>query len=249
MNYKRSFFLKNFLLDRQDKIFFKNNLNRAEGLRNAIDVCRKNNINIDFNQSISEHYTIFSSLSKTTHKIKKILEIGTYDGINAFYLSKIFPNAHIDTIDLPDNNKSFANMYNRQRILKNFIFKRNSLVKNSKNVNFIQKNSLELYKENANNYDLIWIDGAHGNPVVTSDIINSVRLLKNNSIMLIDDVWKSRLINDKIYNSTAAFRVINELQKINIFSDVSFFYKRLDFYSNLKFPNNQKFIAFIKLQK
>ena len=249
MNFKRSVFLKNYYLDRQNKIFFENNINRSEGLRNAMDICIKNNINIDFSYPISEHYTIFSSISKTRHKIKKILEIGTYDGINAFFLSKIFPNAKIVTIDLPDNNQSFASMYNRQNNVKNFINKRNTLLKKSKNINFVQKNSLDLYKEKANNYDLIWIDGAHGNPVVTSDVVNSTRLLKKDGFMLIDDIWKNRLFNDQIYHSTAAYQIINELLKINIFSSVSYFLKRLDFYSNLRFPNNQKFIALVRKTK
>lgn len=249
MNFKRSVFLKNYYLDQQDKIFFENDINRAEGYRNAVDVCTKNNINIDFNSSISEHYTIFSSISKTTHNIKKILEIGTYDGINAFFLSKIFPNAKITTIDLPDHNKSFASMYNRKDNVKNFIYKRNTLIQKSKNINFEQKNSLDLYQEKSENYDLIWIDGAHGNPIVTSDVVNSTRLLKKDGLMLIDDVWKNRLFNDPIYHSTAAYQIINEFIRTNIFSSVSYFLKRLDFYSNLRFPNNQKFIAFVRKTK
>ena len=38
-------------------------------------------------------------------------------------------------------------------------------------------NSLEL-TNSKNSYDMIWIDGAHGYPYVTIDIINSLRLLK-----------------------------------------------------------------------
>ena len=38
----------------------------------------------------SEHKVLFASISVSKEKYKEILEIGTHDGKNALYLSKIF---------------------------------------------------------------------------------------------------------------------------------------------------------------
>ena len=47
------------------------------------------------------------------------------------------------------------------------------------NVKFKQMNSIKLTYEQ-DEFDLIWIDGAHGYPFVTFDILNSLRLSNQN---------------------------------------------------------------------
>ena len=99
------------------------------------------------------------------------MEIGTFDGSNAFLLSRLFPSASVLTIDLSKNTKSFQNSYgrNNELELKNFLKKRNDNLKLSKNIYFKEINSIKLFYEK-DNFDLIWIDGAHGYPFVTFDI-------------------------------------------------------------------------------
>jgi len=58
----------------------------------------------------------------------------------------------------------------------NIIKYRNNILKKSKSIKFLEKNSINLINANKK-YDLIWIDGAHGYPVVCADIINSLHLL------------------------------------------------------------------------
>ena len=48
--------------------------------------------------------------------------------------------------------------------------------------------SLNLINSNEK-YDLIWIDGAHGYPTVTIDIINSLKLINNDGLIICDDVY------------------------------------------------------------
>ena len=51
-------------------------------------------------------------------------------------------------------------------------------------------------------YDLIWIDGAHGYPFITADIINSLKILNNSGIILCDDIFidNHQLSNNKMYS-------------------------------------------------
>ena len=92
----------------------------------------------------SEHLIIFAAIAKSDYKIKNILEIGTHNGRTSSILSKLFPKANITTIDLQDNDPNLKNTYKRDTNLKLFIKKRNKLISQQKNINFIQMNSLEL---------------------------------------------------------------------------------------------------------
>ena len=66
--------------------------------------------------------------------------------------------------------------------LNEFIEKRDKILNLSKNISFKKTNSMRLIFSDKK-YDLIWIDGTHGYPVVTIDITNSLRLLKPNGII------------------------------------------------------------------
>jgi predicted O-methyltransferase YrrM len=173
-NYNEKYFQKE-----QNKIFQQFNLNRQEGLR-KLKIIKK-----DMKESSmsSEHEALFSSLSLNKNvKISEILEIGTFDGMNSLLLSKIFRKAKIDTIDLSYTEDDFKNFYGRRDKLYEFIKYRNNILKKSKSIKFLEKNSINLINANKK-YDLIWIDGAHGYPVVCADIINSLHLINNEGII------------------------------------------------------------------
>ena len=94
----------------------------------------------------SVHWLLFSAIAITnSHKIKNILEIGTFDGQTAILLSKLFPNAKITTIDLPDDDPIFTNSYQREGEK----YRRDFLIKQAENtsyeyINLIKKNSFFL---------------------------------------------------------------------------------------------------------
>ena len=161
-------------------------------------------------------------------RCKKYFRDRTYDAKNAFLLSKLFPKAKILTLDLPNRNKNFKNTYGRKKIneLSNFIEERDHLLKNCKNVSFKQSNSINLLLENQK-FDLIWIDGAHGYPFVTIDIINALRLLNDNGLILCDDTFKYKIKNpDEMYFSNASLETLVSLADEKFLS-FDLFLKRL----------------------
>jgi len=231
---------KNYL-DYQLNIYKKYNLNRVNGEKKLKKIKLENNF-LDTGM-ISEHQVIFSSISNQNKNIKKILEIGTYDGKNAFLLSKLFPDAVITTIDLTDNDNIFKSSYQRENNL-DFVKARNEVIEKSQNIKFKQLNSVNLIFEKEK-YDLIWIDGAHGYPFVTIDIINSLRLSEKNALIVCDDVYKSKIVKpDEMYYSNASIETIKLLANQKIIS-YDLFLKRLGIKYNY-FPQEQKFIAVIK---
>ena len=86
----------------------------------------------------SEHQVILSSLSlNKSQSYKNILEIGTYDGLNACLLSNLFSNSFIDTIDLPDNDEDFVNSYGRKYKISDFVKNKKNILNYNKNIIFI----------------------------------------------------------------------------------------------------------------
>ncbi len=231
-----------FLKIEQKKNFNKYNLDydQAEKLINNIKI---KVIDKNYNMS-SEHLKLFAGLS-LNFSFNKILEIGTYNGINALILSSLFPNADIDTIDLDDEDQNFFSLYNRKNLKdKNeFIKKRDLNISKSNKINFRKMNSINLINDDQKKYDLIWIDGFHGNPTVTIDIINSIKLIKDDGFIICDDVY---LYGDSYnpYVSNATFKTLEELKKNKIIK-YDLFLKRIDKNSNI-FPKEKKFIAIVK---
>lgn len=250
---KINFYLESFKYDRlffekeQNSLFNFLGLDRKEGIKILNDT--KNKINPKLNSQSgmsSEHEIVFSCLSlikKST--IFNVLEIGTFDGYNALLLSNLFPNSNIDTMDLPEGDGDFINFYNRKTNVDDFVKKRNRILNDNKNITFLEENSLNLIKYKKK-YDLIWIDGAHGYPVVCIDIINSLHRLNENGMIMCDDIHLNLNKNnsDKMYNSIASFETLKELEMQNLIS-LKLIYKRLNLKDNC-IKKNRKFIAIIQ---
>jgi len=232
---------------KQNKLFSELGLKREAGILKLQEL-KKNYKFLNRGMS-SEHEVILSSLSSLTHKkINNILEIGTFDGINSFLLSLLFKKSNITTIDLKNNSDAFKTSYKRNIELENFLENRNKILSKNQNINFKELNSLNLINHK-DTYDLIWIDGAHGYPFVCIDIINSLKLINKDGIIMCDDVYIDKPENqDTMYNSIASFETLKELEKENIIK-LNLLYKRLDADNNAN-SNYRKFVAiFNKVNK
>jgi len=190
--------------------------------------------------TFSEHLIILSSISVSGIAVDKILEIGTFDGRAALILSRLFPTANIVTIDLPSTDEKFKNSYNRSNSVNTFVKQRDDYLKEASNVEFREMNSLELSKCDEK-FDLIWIDGAHGYPVVAMDIINSFRLANDNGYVLIDDIWKTASESDKVYKSVGGFESLQSLVDAGLVTSVSLLPKRLS--GQFNYPGAKKYIG------
>ncbi len=236
---------QNFFEEEQNKIFEHFGLNRQEGIKKLISTKKDLHFKSRNSEMSSEHEVIFSSLSDSKNKsFTDILEIGTFDGFNSLLLSNLFPNSNIDTIDLSETDDDFVNFYNRKDNINKFIQDRNIILSKNKNINFSPLNSLKLlnYKKK---YDLIWIDGAHGYPLVCIDIINSLHILKENGLILCDDVYLklNQSNSDTMYSSIATYETLNELKKQDLIN-FRLIYKRLSAEHNC-IENTRKFVAIV----
>ena len=247
LNYYFSYkkYNQNFFEEEQNKIYEHFGLNRQEGIKKLISTKKDLNFKLRDSDMSSEHEVIFSSLSLSKNKsFSDILEIGTFDGFNSLLLSNLFRNSNIDTIDLSETDDDFVNFYYRKDKINKFVQDRNFILSKNKNINFSPLNSLKLlnYKKK---YDLIWIDGAHGYPVVCIDIINSLHILKENGLILCDDVCLklNQSNSDIMYSSIATYETLNELKKQDLIN-FRLIYKRLSAEHNC-IENTRKFVAIV----
>ena len=175
-----------------------------------------NSLNFQYHDSgLSWHYHLFVGLKNYFGNKKiNILEIGTHNGNFANFISKIYDESHIVTIDLDESDNQFINTYDRDKKeeLDEFLKLRNKNL-NRKNIDFIKLNSLNIKKYfNEKKFDLIWVDGDHLNPQVTIDIINSLDLLNNDGILCTDDVIMDNLLKNHKYVSNNGFFTLKHLE-------------------------------------
>jgi len=234
-------------LRRQSDMYAAMGLNRDDGIR-LYDrfVAEYGDI---INSSLSEHSYIFSAISAASQPVNKILEFGTYDGVNCLLLSYLFPNAKITTIDLPDDHAIFANTYNRESAdaRQLFIATRTKHIEAAGAVLFRQENSILETFSTIGEYDLIWVDGAHGYPVAAVDIVNAIRLLSPCGILMCDDVYtpanESQHTSDNMYRSVASYETLKAFEDEGVIS-VDLIDKRID-PVNIR-PRVRKFVAYCR---
>ena len=183
--------------------------------------------------------------AKTNYK--KILEIGTANGVTAAILSLLFPKAEITTIDLPRDSEKFRSTYDRAKVADEVAQKRDLFLKDFPNINFIELNSIFLDRWEKNSFDLIWVDGAHGYPVLPIDLYNSCRLIKNDGLVVIDDVLLRLRKSDETYRSIAAVETLKLFKETGMIKDFKLIRKRLSLSYNFK-DLNEKFLGILRLE-
>jgi len=137
------------------------------------------------------------------NNITKVLEIGFNSGFSALLMLLTNPKLHLTCYDLGEHSYTMP-CYNK---LKEFFGDR---------LNIVIGDSTETLRHNNNIYDLIHIDGGHSDEVATSDIINSHRISRSGTILIMDDydfpnlhiLWdkfvekyKLESLHIKLYNS------------------------------------------------
>ncbi|KGG12100.1 class I SAM-dependent methyltransferase [Prochlorococcus sp. MIT 0601] len=236
-------------IDSQTKIYKELGLQRDKSIKHLNVILKQlglNKYDEDYGM-YSEHLIIFAGIALEKKNIDSVLEIGTYDAISTTILSALFENSKIYTIDLKNNDPIYKQTYSREdsEIRNRFNIARDKIIASRNNIEFIQMNSLAIMQTTLRKkkFDLIWIDGAHGYPFVCSDIMNSIALAHQSTIIMCDDIWESVDKSDQIYKSIASWETLNCLKYAELI-DLYFFLKRV----GKIHLNNKKFIAYFKLK-
>lgn len=125
--------------------------------------------------------------------IKNVMEIGFNSGFSTLLMLISNPNIHVSCFDLGEH-KYTVPCY--EKLKETF----------GDRINITFGDSIKTLQNINNNYDLIHIDGGHSTEVADRDIINSYRLSKKGTIIIMDDydfpnlhnIWDSYIIKYKL---------------------------------------------------
>jgi predicted O-methyltransferase YrrM len=194
----------------------------------------------------SIHWIIFACLSDHSPiLIRRILEIGTFDGETTSILSKLFPNSEIVTVDLPENDPILRSSYARHDDLKFRDFKiKQTANLEEKNIKALSVNSFFLPREVDGQFDLIWVDGGHLYPEIAWDLCNAYNFCSPNGFIMVDDVIMHPRGFRDAYVSPSSFKVIKYLTLREQVDEFYFLKRNSARWSSV--PRRRKFVALLR---
>lgn len=194
----------------------------------------KHSTNLNKTTDGSIHHLIFSGLKSLNFNPVNILEIGTYTGESTEFLSKLFPNSIIYSVDLPDSDPTFKKYFDSS--IQNYLTYRLEKIKRLDNVKLIKTNTAFLMDLNLPKMDLIWNDGDMFYPDIAWENAYLYSLLNENGFFLNDDV---HLEENKITLYKKDYLNILETQRyleIRIMKKFHYFFKNENYKQNIFYP-------------
>ena len=158
-----------FLISKIKNIFIKSKI-KNEKRKHKIILLKK----IISNDYFSSSAFYFHNLLKKLPENFKYLEIGSYEGNSALYVSTNFPNSYVTCVDLWEDVEEYKGK-DFNIIEKNFDLN----LKGLSNINKIKSKSDDFFIKNTITYDFIYVDGNHKFDYVLRDCENAWRFLND----------------------------------------------------------------------
>jgi len=169
-----------FLKAKIKNIFIKSKI-KYEKKKHKIFLSKKIISNDYFSANAFYFYDLLIKLPKNF----KYLEIGSYEGNSALYVSTNFPESNVTCVDLWEGVEEYEGK-DFSIIEKNFDFN----LKGLNNINKIKSTSDIFFIKNKIIFDFIYIDGNHKFDYVFRDCENAWRFLNKGGFLVCDDyIW------------------------------------------------------------
>jgi predicted O-methyltransferase YrrM len=209
-----------FLLSKIKNIFIKSKI-KNEKRKHKVILSKKIISNDYFSSSAFYFYNLLKKLPKNF----KYLEIGSYEGNSALYVSTNFPNSNVTCVDLWQDVEEYKGK-DFNIIEKNFDLN----LKGLSNINKIKSTSDDFFIKNTIMYDFIYIDGNHKFDYVLRDCENAWRFLNDDGFLVCDDyIWD--YYKDIKLNPCFAVNKFLEKNKVKILlvSNSQIFFQKIKF--------------------
>ena len=130
--------------------------------------------------------------------VKNVLEIGTGDALSTIVLSKLFPNASIFTIDLPQGDPRF-NRWRQKSAPKTERGRQRQERLNRGNITFFEKNTFFLLDLGLpREFEFILVDGDHTYPQIAGDIMFAYSRIVEDGFLFIHDYYETNRKNCRV---------------------------------------------------
>ena len=161
---------------------------------------------------------IDSSDLRNKNKIR-CLEVGSWQGLSAFFLLSELPNAHlvcVDTWEGADEHKGSTATTATILASVEATFDANLLEFQDRLVKF-KGTSLSYYANNfePNAYDLIYVDGSHNSDDVVVDAVKCFEMLSTGGLLIFDDYFWNYYANE-IDNPAGAINTFLRLKRYQL---------------------------------
>jgi hypothetical protein len=192
----------------------------------------------------SIHWLLWSILSLNV-PVKRILEIGTYKGEGTYLLAKLFPEAEVVTVDLPEDDPILRSTYKRQldEEYKKYAEEQKTNLSLS-NITFIKSNSFFIPENIEGRFGLLWVDGGHLLPEIAWDLCNAWNMCESGGVIMCDDVLISEKNISNQYASSDSYKIMNYIQARKSFVSALFLKRRnIAYYAS---DLTRKYVALIR---
>ena len=209
-----------FLFQKIIKIFIKNKIKKEKVF--FLELVSKLRISKEF-FSVNA-YNFYKHLSSLKNNFK-YLEIGSFEGGSAIFVSNRFKESKIFCVDNWLKTEDGYSNLDFNEIEKNFDFN----IKNYKNIIKIKKTSDDFFLSNTQMFDVIYVDGYHKSSQVFYDCINSWKCLNLNGILICDDyIWNhySEIKNNPCFGVNKFLKTLNNRYKILKISNSQIFLQK-----------------------
>ncbi len=160
----------------------------------------------NFTNNWFEYSEIKREIEKYVDKdnINIFLEIGSYEGAFTCHISDNYLDSMgskiicVDPFDISDNTSPVYNC------VKKVFVKNITSSKNWQKIRLCELYSTNFFKNNKQLFTFIYIDGSHICEQIKEDFINSLKIIKQNGIIWLDDYASSEEVTnviDEIYNN------------------------------------------------
>jgi predicted O-methyltransferase YrrM len=209
-----------FFISKIKNIFIKSKI-KYEKKKHKVTLSSK----IINNDYFSSHAFYFYDLLVRLPKNFKYLEIGSYEGNSALYVSTNFPESNVTCVDIWEGVEEYAGK-DFSIVEKNF----DSNLKDVNNVNKIKSTSDNFFVQNKNMYDFIYLDGNHKFDYVIKDCENAWKFLNIGGFLVCDDyIWNYyRDIKQNPCFAVNKFLEKNKQAKILLVSNSQIFLQKLN---------------------
>jgi len=209
--------------------YFKHKIFNIFIKRNIIRLKKKHELFISdkkiTNNFFSSHaYNFYYYLSKLRSNFD-YLEIGSYEGNSAMFVSKNFKSSYTYCVDNWEKTEEYINHKSFSAIEQNFDFN----ILNHCNIKKFKKSSDEFFFNNKKMFDAIYIDGYHFGPQVFKDCKNAWNYLKKNGFLICDDyIWNfyPNIINNPCYAVNNFLKEIDGQYKVEKVSNSQIFIQK-----------------------
>jgi predicted O-methyltransferase YrrM len=209
-----------FLASKLKNIFIRSKI-KYEKKKHKIILSKK----IISNDYFSSHAFYFYNLLTKLPKNFKYLEIGSYEGNSALYVSVNFPESNVTCVDLWEAVEEYKDK-DFNIIEKNFDYN----LKGLSNINKIKSTSDNFFSKNKIMFDFIYIDGNHKFDYVFRDCENAWIFLNKGGFLVCDDyIWDyyKELLDNPCYAINSFIKKKNKEIKILSVTNSQIFIKKI----------------------